>query len=102
MVFTTLALLQLGHALAVRSERGSFFSLGAWTNPVLLGAVLGAVVVQLAILYLPFLRALFDTEALRPVELVVVLVASTAAFLAVELEKLIIRRRSRRSRHAPD
>jgi hypothetical protein len=29
MVFTTLALLQLGHALAVRSERESLFSLGA-------------------------------------------------------------------------
>ena len=28
MVFTTIAFLQLGHALAVRSERRSFFSLG--------------------------------------------------------------------------
>jgi P-type Ca2+ transporter type 2C len=102
MVFTALALLQLGPALAVRSERESFFSLGARSNPVLLGAVVGAVAVQLAILYLPVLQALFGTELLGPVELVVVLVASTAAFLAVELEKLIIRRRSRRSRHAPD
>jgi P-type Ca2+ transporter type 2C len=89
MVSTTLALLQLGHALAVRSERESFFSLGARSNPVLLGAVVWAVVVQLAILYLPFLQALFDTEPLGPVELVVV------------LEKLIIRRRSRRSRGSP-
>ncbi len=32
MVFTTLALLQLGHALAVRSERESFFTLGPRTN----------------------------------------------------------------------
>jgi P-type Ca2+ transporter type 2C len=101
MVFTTLALLQLGHALAVRSERESFFTLGPRTNPVLLGAVLGAVAVQLAILYLPVLEALFDTQALRPVELVVVLVASTAAFVAVELEKWVTRRRSRRSPRSP-
>jgi hypothetical protein len=33
------------------------------------------------------------TEALGPQELVVVLVASTAAFVAVEAEKLILRRR---------
>jgi CBS domain-containing protein len=58
MVFTTLALLQLGHALAVRSERESFFSLGAWSNPFLLGAVVGAVAVQLAILYVPVLQGL--------------------------------------------
>ena len=94
MVFTTLALLQLGHALAVRSERESFFSLGAWSNPLLLVAVVGAVAVQLAILYLPALQRLFDTQALGPVQLAVVLVASTAAFFAVEIEKWIIRRRS--------
>jgi P-type Ca2+ transporter type 2C len=89
MVFTTLTLLQLGHALAVRSERESF-SLGAWSNPFLLGAV----AVQLAILYLPALQGLFETRALGPVELALVLVASTAAFVAVELEKWSIRRRS--------
>jgi hypothetical protein len=50
MVVTTLALLQLGHALAVRSERESFFTLGARSNPFLLAAVLGAVAVQLAVL----------------------------------------------------
>ena len=63
MVFTTLALLQLGHALAVRSETRSFFALGARSNPFLLGAVAGAVAVQLAILYLPALQRLFDTQA---------------------------------------
>ena len=83
MVFTTLALLQLGHALAVRSERESFFALGARSNLFLLGAVAGAVVVQLSILYLPGLQRLFHTQALGPVELGLVLVASTAAFVAV-------------------
>jgi multiple antibiotic resistance protein len=34
MVFTALALLQLGHALAVRSERESFFTLGVWSNQI--------------------------------------------------------------------
>jgi Ca2+-transporting ATPase len=101
-VFTTLALLQLGHALAVRSEHESFFTLGARSNPFLLAAVLGAVAVQLAILHLPALQRLFDTQALSPFQLAAVLLASTAAFVAVEIEKWLIRRRSRRSRRATD
>jgi len=93
MVFTTLALLQLGHALAVRSERDSFFTLGARSNPLLLAAVLGGLSAQLAIVYVPVLQRLFDTRALGPAQLAVVLVASTVAFVAVEIEKWLGRRR---------
>jgi P-type Ca2+ transporter type 2C len=94
MVFTTLALLQLGHALAVRSERESFITLGPWSNPLLLGAVAGTLAVQLLILYLPVLQGLFDTQALSPVQLGAVLAASTVAFIAVEIEKWVRRRAS--------
>jgi P-type Ca2+ transporter type 2C len=93
MVFTTLALLQLGNALAVRSERLSVFSLGLRTNVPLALAVGGTLLVQLALIYVPALQPIFVTEALGPQELVVVLVASTAAFVAVETEKLFLRRR---------
>jgi Ca2+-transporting ATPase len=92
MVFTTLALLQLGHALAVRSERESFFTLGARSNPLLLAAVAGTLAVQLLIVYVPVLQLVFDTEPLSPVQLGVVLAASTVAFIAVEIEKWLRRR----------
>jgi Ca2+-transporting ATPase len=92
MVFTTLALLQLGHALAVRSERESFFTLGPRSNPLLLAAVAGTFAVQLLIVYLPVLRGVFDTEPLTPAQLGVVLAASTVAFIAVEIEKWVRRR----------
>ena len=69
-----------------------FTTLGARSNPFLLAAVLGAVAVQLAILYLPALQRLFATQALSPFQLALVLVASTAAFGAVELEKWVLRR----------
>jgi Ca2+-transporting ATPase len=94
MVFTTLAFLQLGHALAVRSERESFFRLGWRTNMPLMVAVAAIVVVQLAIIYLPPLQAIFETEALSPLELGVMLAASPAAFIAVEIEKWVLRRRT--------
>ncbi len=97
MVFTTLAFLQLGHALAVRSERESFFRLGWRTNKPLIVAVAAIVAVQLAIIYLPPLQAVFETEALSAVELGVLLAASPAAFIAVEIEKWIGRRRAVRA-----
>ncbi|HYN49087.1 MAG TPA: cation-translocating P-type ATPase, partial [Candidatus Nanopelagicales bacterium] len=97
MVFTTLALLQLGNALAVRSERLSVFSLGFGTNRPLALAVGGTMLVQLALIYVPALQPIFVTETLGAQEIVVVLVASTAAFAAVELEKLVLRRRGARA-----
>ncbi len=97
MVFTTLSLLQLGHALAVRSERTSTFSLGLRSNLPLALAVGGTLVIQLALVYVPALQPIFVTEALGAEELAIVLVASTTAFVAVEIEKLFVRRRDRRA-----
>ena len=95
MVFSTLAFLQLGHALAVRSERQSFFALGARSNPWLLATVAMTAAFQLAIIYVPALQSLFGTAALGAVELAVVVVASSTVFIAVEIEKWL-RRRPRR------
>jgi P-type Ca2+ transporter type 2C len=41
MVVTTLGLSQMGHVLAVRSDRESLFSLGLLSNKWLLASVLG-------------------------------------------------------------
>jgi Ca2+-transporting ATPase len=92
MVFTTLSLLQLGHALAIRSERTSTFTLGLRTNLPLALAVGGTLLIQLALLYVPALQPIFVTEALGAEELILVLVASMVAFVAVELEKAFFRR----------
>ena len=48
---------------------------------------------QLAVVYVPPLQGLFQTQALGPEELVVVALASTVAFLLVEAEKWLRRRR---------
>ena len=50
---TSLALLQLGNALAVRSERASVFRLGLGSNRFLGWTVLGTLGVQLGLLYWP-------------------------------------------------
>ena len=92
MVFTTLAFLQLGNALAVRSERVSAFRLGYRSNPWITWAVLLGVVAQLVTVYVPAFQGPFGTESLSPVQLVVVLVLSCTVFAAVEIQKLFLRR----------
>ncbi len=95
MVFTTLALLQLGHALAIRSERTSFFALGLRSNLPLTLTVIGTLLVQLALIYVPLLQPIFGTEALDATQLAIVLAASTLGFVAVEIEKWSFRTRDR-------
>ncbi len=92
MVFTSLALLQLGHAMAVRSERDSLRRLGLTTNIPLLATVLTTVALQLGVVYSGWGQALFHTQPLSGFELAVVLVASTGVFVTVELEKAVRRR----------
>jgi P-type Ca2+ transporter type 2C len=92
MVFTSLALLQLGHTLAVRSERESLFALGLRTNPHLLGAVTVTAAIQLLVVYWAPAQSILHTQALAAADMGIVLLASTGVFWAVELEKLVRRR----------
>jgi Ca2+-transporting ATPase len=93
MIFTTLTLSQMGHALAVRS-RESLLKVGLLSNRALLGAVLLTFVLQMAVIYVPFLQELFKTAALSPGELLLSLVLSTVVFWGVEVEKWLTRRGS--------
>jgi Ca2+-transporting ATPase len=90
-LFTTLTLSQMGHAMAIRSERDSFFTI-PFTNPALLGAVLLTLVLQLLVIYLPPLQAVFGTQALSLRDLAFSLVLSSVVFWGVELEKIFLRR----------
>jgi P-type Ca2+ transporter type 2C len=93
MVFTTLTLSQMGHALAIRSTKESLFSIGILTNKALMGAVLLTFFMQIAVIYLPFLQKIFDTKPLSIAHLLICLFLSTVVFWGVEAEKWVIRRR---------
>ena len=92
MVFTVLTLSQMCHVLAIRSERESLFSLGLFSNPAMLGAVLLTFVLQLAVLYMPLLQPIFKTTPLSLAELGWCLALSSVVFVAVEIEKALVRR----------
>jgi Ca2+-transporting ATPase len=96
IVFTTLTLSQMGNALALRSERESIFKIGFLSNKSLLNAVLLTLVLQLGVIYLPFLQSIFKTNPLSWQELLISLVLSTIVFWGVEIEKWFKRRADRK------
>jgi len=91
MVFTTLCLAQMGHALAVRSNTRLTIELNPFTNPYLLGAVVVTTILQLLLVYVPPLQAFFGTYYLDPIELAICFGFSALMFVWVEMEKLFIR-----------
>lgn len=90
MVFTTLCLAQMGHALAVRSDTQLTAQLNPFSNPYLLGSVLLTTVLQLLLIYVPALRDFFGLQFLSITELAICLGFSALMFVWIELEKLFI------------
>ncbi|NEP03181.1 MAG: cation-translocating P-type ATPase [Symploca sp. SIO2E9] len=90
MVFTTLAFCRMGLALTLRSERDTLFSIGLLSNKPLLGVVSLTFLLQLAVLYLPFLQELFGTVALTRQDLAICLGLSLFVLAVVEVQKLLL------------
>ena len=91
MVFTTLCVAQMGHALAIRSNSRLTVELNPFGNPYVWAAVILTTILQLLLIYVPFLRAFFGTHYLSLFELSVCLGFSSLMFVWVELEKLVYR-----------
>ena len=93
MAFTVLTFTQMGHVMAIRSERESVFTIGIRSNLALLAAVVGTLMLQLCTLYVPVMNQIFKTEPLTWEELLICALVSSCVFLAVEGEKWILRRK---------
>ena len=87
IVFTVLTFSQMGHAMSVRSARDSLFRIGLFTNLAMLGSVALTLVLQLAVIYVPFLQRVFRTTALSVSDLLVCVFLSMTVFWIVEIEK---------------
>ncbi|MEG4284435.1 cation-transporting P-type ATPase [Microcoleus sp. A006_D1] len=91
MVFTTLCLAQMGHAIAIRSNTQLTIELDPRTNVFVWGAVIVTTGLQLMLIYVPPLRAFFGTHYLTPFELLVCFGFSALMFVWIEMEKLFVR-----------
>jgi Ca2+-transporting ATPase len=94
MLFTTMVLAQMGNVLAIRSNRESLFKIGFFSNWLMVAAVLLGLVLQLALLYIPFFQRIFRTQPLSAQNMIICLLASVFVFAVVEIYKWVLRRRN--------
>ena len=94
MLFTTLTISQMAHATVIRSGRESLFTLGIFSNPLMVGSVALTFVLQLAVVYWAPLQEIFGTQALSGGELLLSIALSGLVFVVVEIEKWFKRMRS--------
>lgn len=87
IAFTTLSLFQMAHVMNCRSLEKSLFEIGWLTNPYLILAVLSTVLIQMAVVYLPPLQAIFKTTALSFQELTAIFLVSALPILVVEIRR---------------
>jgi Ca2+-transporting ATPase len=93
MVFTALVIGRMAVVASVRSEHDSLFKIGIFSNKPLIGAVILTVTLQMAVVYIPMFNSVFQTEPLTSYELILTLAVASVVFFAVEIEKVIRRKR---------
>ncbi|NLT95791.1 MAG: cation-translocating P-type ATPase [Clostridia bacterium] len=91
MAFMTMAFSQLVHSFNARSFEQSLFTMGFTTNRNLVYAFLISSALQLAVVYVPFLRGLFETAVLSSQELLTVIGLSLLPLVVVEIAKIFKR-----------
>ena len=85
----TLVMSQLLHVFECRSERHSIFEINVLSNIYLLGAVLVSITMICCILYIPFLKGIFNTVALNLGQWLLVIFFSGIIFLINSVYLLI-------------
>lgn len=93
MVFAALSFTQLGHVMAIKSERQRLFGKDMFSNMPLLYTVMFTFLLQLAVIYLPFANKLFKIQPLTLNELLICIASSFVVMTGVEIEKQLKRKR---------
>jgi Ca2+-transporting ATPase len=90
LAFTTLVFCQLFNVFCSRSDYDSAFR-HLFNNRLLWGAVLLSVVLQIAVIYIPFLNEAFQTTPIAAVEWAICIVMASMVLWVDEIKKLILR-----------
>lgn len=92
MIFTSIAFMQIGQALASRSNALSLFQLGLFTNPTLLVMIVVTFVLQLVAIYVPFFEDFFQITPLSIEQLMICIGTGVLVFILVEFQKVLGRK----------
>ena len=94
MTFATFVTFDLFNALSSRSADMSIFSVGLMANEAFMWAAGGSYAGLLMIIYLPFLQAVFQTEALALTDLLQIIAVASTVLWADEIRKAVSRRQA--------
>ena len=97
MAFAVLSICQLVHAFNVRSER-SVFQTGLFGNPKMLLSFVVCLGLQISVISIPVLSAVFKTACLSGVQWLIVAGLAVSPLIIVEIEKWYFRCKRRRQR----
>lgn len=92
MTFTSFVLFDMFNALTCRSADKSILEIGPFSNKVFNIAVGCSLLGQLAVIYVPFLQSVFQTEALSGLDLVLLSALASTVLLVDETRKYLRRR----------
>jgi Ca2+-transporting ATPase len=90
LVFCSLATFEWFMAFSARSDEHTVFKLGIFKNRVLVFSIAAAVLLQLAVVYVPFLQVAFHTVPLGLSEWGIIVAAGGGLFLIEEIRKAIL------------
>ncbi|MGV3586987.1 MAG: cation-translocating P-type ATPase [Adhaeribacter sp.] len=90
MLFATIGFAQVFQALALRSSAHSAFNLT--TNPLMTGVVISAILLQLAVIYLPFMKSFFKLVPLASTDLLISIAAGSIIFFVIKLIKRFVKK----------
>ena len=93
ITFTGIVACQVGTAFAARTDRASLFTVGVFSNRLLLWGIAVELVFTAAVVYLPPLQGIFGTAALDPGQLAMIAPFPFVVWGADELVRLGRRRR---------
>ena len=92
LMFTTMAFMQIGRALASRSFREPFWTLPLAGNQVLLAMIVAVVALQLAAVFTPVLNTFFGAVPMTGAQMLHAIGFALAVLVLMEAEKMVRRR----------
>jgi magnesium-transporting ATPase (P-type) len=97
IAMTQMVMFQFFHVFNSRSMRRSIFQIPLFANPFLIISVGVAILAHIGALHLPFMQSIFNTMPLDPIQWALVVGVGSVIVVAVEIEKVILRRHDRKA-----
>ncbi|RLG14143.1 MAG: ATPase [Candidatus Nanohalarchaeota archaeon] len=90
VAFTTLVAFEMFAVLSARSLKPSIKKLNPFSNKYLFGAICLSLIIQLVIIYVPFMQMVFETVALNAIDWMRILAVSSIGLIVMEGSKIVL------------